>query len=103
MTRAWNRTGRSGTMTAIWMPATVDTSGTSSGEPSVLVDALGESFQARDPLVDRRGRAGQPGGRVGGGRGDEEKGLRGGDGVRRMASPFCPPAPFSRRRERHTW
>src|SRR5256712_8222977 len=100
MTRAWNRTGRSGTMTAIWMPATVDTSGTSSGEPSVLVDALGESFQARDPLVDRRGGAGQPdaGGR--GARGHPEQTLGRGRAAPKECPPLCPPARLRARDQR---
>src|SRR5207244_7368992 len=57
------------------MPATVDTSGTSSGEPSVLVDALGERFQARDPLVNRRGRAEHPDEGAGGERVHDEQAL----------------------------
>src|SRR5439155_15555180 len=74
-TRSSNRTRRSGIRFAIWTPATADTSGTSSGEPLVLVDALGESFQARDPLVDRRVRAEHPDEGAGGERVHDEQAL----------------------------
>src|SRR3989449_1276061 len=75
------------------MPATVDTSGTSSGEPSVLVDALGESFQARDPLVDRRGRAEKPDAGGGGQTGPGEQALGRGPARSKGAPPlFHPPA-----------
>src|SRR5438552_15233431 len=81
-TRSSNRTRRSGTRFAIWMPATADTSGTSSGEPSVLVDALGESFQTRNPLVNRRVRAEHPYEGAGGERVHDEQALgrRAGEG-----------------------
>src|SRR2546430_12738012 len=69
------------------MPATVDTSGTSSGEPSVLVDALGESFQARDPLVDRRVRAEHPDEGAGGERVHDEQALGRGT-AERKGSPL---------------